>query len=70
VGHGARYLLQDRDRFFGPEFVKQVKAMGIQAGAVGAAIPVAMCLRRAGHRHGSPPSTGVETHHRYERRAA
>ena len=25
-----RYLLRDRDRIFGQEFVKQVKAMGIQ----------------------------------------
>jgi putative transposase len=25
-----RYLLRDRDRIFGLEFVKQVKAMGIQ----------------------------------------
>jgi putative transposase len=25
-----RYLLRDRDRIFGPEFVEQVKAMGIQ----------------------------------------
>ena len=27
---GDRYLLCDRDRIFGADFVKQVKAMGIQ----------------------------------------
>ena len=26
----VRYLLRDRDRIFGPEFVKQIKAMGIK----------------------------------------
>ena len=30
VGEYARYLLRDRDRIFGNEFVDQVKAMGIK----------------------------------------
>jgi hypothetical protein len=29
-GTAPRYLLRDRDRIFGAEFVTQVKAMGIQ----------------------------------------
>jgi putative transposase len=30
LGHRARYLLRDRDRIFGQEFIDQVKAMGIK----------------------------------------
>jgi hypothetical protein len=30
LGDGARYLLCDRDRIFGADFVKQVEAMGIK----------------------------------------
>jgi hypothetical protein len=30
LGHGASYLLRDRDQIFRVDFVKQVKAMGIQ----------------------------------------
>ena len=44
-----RYLLRDRDRIFGQEFVEQVKAMGIKAGFVGAAISVAARLCRTAH---------------------
>ena len=49
-----RYLLRDRDRIFGGEFPKDVKAMGIRGSSVGAAIPVAACLRGTRHRHDSP----------------
>jgi len=39
-----RYLLRDRDRIFGQEFVKQVKAMGIKQ-VLSAAVALATCLR-------------------------
>jgi hypothetical protein len=45
-----RYLLRDRDRIFGADFVKQVKAMGHQTGARGAPLALAASLHRAGDR--------------------
>jgi len=48
-----RYLLRDRDRIFGAEFVKQVKAMGIKTSALGTSGALAASLRRAGDRHHS-----------------
>jgi hypothetical protein len=49
-----RYLLRDRDRIFGSEFRKDVKAMGIKESSVGAAIPVAERLLGTCHQHDSP----------------
>ena len=46
-----RYLLRDRDRIFGGEFTKDVKASGNQGSSVGAAIPDIVTLR--GHLPGS-----------------
>ena len=43
-----RYLLRDRDRIFGADFVKQVKAMGIKH----------RCSRRPGRRGSEPMSSG------------
>jgi len=51
-----RYLLRDRDRIFGQEFVKQ--GDGYQAGPVGSAFAVAACLRGTCHRHDSPGVPG------------
>ena len=53
-----RYLLRDRDRIFGQEFVKQVRAMGIKPVLSAPRFPVATCLRRAGHRHDPPRVPG------------
>jgi hypothetical protein len=46
-----RYLLRDRDRIFGQDFVKQVKAMGIKQVLSGATLTVATCLRGTCDRH-------------------
>ena len=51
-----RYLLRDRDRIFGHEFVEQVKAMGIKQ--VLAAVSVATSLRRTAHWLDSPRVSG------------
>ena len=48
-----RYLLRDRDGIFGQDFVKQVKAMGINQ-VFSAPRPVATCLRGTCDRHPSP----------------
>jgi hypothetical protein len=53
-----RYLLRDRDTIFGPEFVKQVKAMGIKQGALGATVALAASLYRARDRHAAPRVPG------------
>jgi putative transposase len=60
-----RYLLRDRDRIFGREFVEQVKAMGNQAGAVGTAGTVAARVYRARDRH--DPSRVFGSRHRFQR---
>ena len=60
-----RYLLRDRDRIFGQDFVHQLKAMGIQTGLVRATLAVATCLCRAGHRNHSPRVLGPR--HRIQR---
>jgi len=52
-----RYLLRDRDRIFGADFVKQVKAMGIKQ-VLGTPVAVAASLHRAGDRHDAPRVPG------------
>src|SRR5919106_91320 len=39
-----RYLLRDRDRIFGKDFVDQVKSIRHQTGAFGAALALAACV--------------------------
>jgi hypothetical protein len=53
-----RYLLRDRDRIYGQDFVEQVKAMGITTGAVGAPISVAASLRGTAYWLDSPRVSG------------
>jgi len=52
-----QYLLRDRDRIFGQEFVMQVKAMGIKQ-VLSAPRSPWQRLRRAGHRHDPPRVSG------------
>ena len=52
-----RYLLRDRDTIFGPDFVKQVKAMGIKQ-VLGATVSLAASLYRARNRHAAPRVPG------------
>ena len=52
-----RYLLRDRDRIFGEDFVKQVKAMGIKQ-VLSTSVALAASLHRAGDRHDSPGVPG------------
>jgi hypothetical protein len=49
-----QYLLRDRDRIFGQDFVDQVNAMGIKQGAFCAAISLAAGLCRTAHWFHSP----------------
>ena len=53
-----RYLLRDRDRIFGHDFVEQVKAMGIKQVLVRATITMAASICRTGHRHYSSRMPG------------
>jgi putative transposase len=48
-----RYLLRDRDRIFGKDFVDPGKSDGNQTSALGAAVAVAASVRGAGDRHHS-----------------
>jgi len=60
-----QYLLRDRDRIFGQDFVDQVKAMGIKQVLFCAAISLAEGLYRTAHWFPSPRVSG--SHHRVRR---
>ena len=53
-----RYLLRDRDRIFGHEFVEQVKAMGIKQVLSAPRFAVAACLCRTGNWNHPPGVPG------------
>ena len=53
-----RYLLRDRDGIFGPDFVTQVKAMGIQQVLSTPPLALAASLHRAGDWIDSPRMSG------------
>jgi hypothetical protein len=54
-----RYLLRDRDRIFGNDFVDQVKDHGHPTSAFCAAVALAACLCRTGDRHHSPGNAWI-----------
>jgi putative transposase len=66
-----RYLLRDRDRIFGKDFVDQVKAMGIKQVLSAAAVALAACVHAASSkafRHGDmnfPRCVSLPTRRRY-----
>ena len=58
-GAAPRYLLRDRDRIFGDDFVEQVKAMGVKevlsACAFRPAVALAKSIRRTRDQRASEP---------------